>query len=60
MAEPKIDVALATLGAGFDADSQVTDAPKRSLLKRIHRFFDEWIEHSYEAWIKAGRPRVAI
>ena len=56
MAAPKIDVALATLGAGFDADSQVTDAFKRSLRSRVGTFFSEWTQHSYEVWVKAGRP----
>ena len=27
-------------------------------LKRISKFFNEWIQHSYEAWVKAGRPEI--
>ena len=60
MAIAKTNVTLSILGAGFDAGSQVKDAPKRSLLLRVlsgvGTFFSEWTQHSYEAWIKAGRP----
>ena len=60
MAMAKPNVTLATLGAGFEAGSQVKDAPKRSLLSRVLssvvKFFDEWSQHSYEAWVKADRP----
>ena len=60
MAIAKTNVTLATLGAGFDAGSQVKDAPKRSLffqvLSGVVKFFDEWSQHSYDAWVRAGRP----
>jgi len=23
---------------------------------RIGHFFNDWVNHSYEAWVKAGRP----
>jgi len=56
----KTNVTLATLGAGFDAGSQVKDAPKHSLLLRVLsgvvKFFDEWSQHSYDAWVRPGRP----
>ena len=29
-----------------------------NLLKRISKFFNEWIQYSYEAWVKAGRPEI--
>lgn len=25
------------------------------IFRKISRYFDEWVNHSYEAWIKAGR-----
>ena len=49
-----------TLGAGFDAGSRVKDSPKRSLLLRVQsgvvKFFNEWSQHSCDAWVRAGRP----
>jgi hypothetical protein len=60
MSIAKTNVTLSILGAGFDAGSQVKDAPKRSLLLRVLsgvvKFFDEWSQHSYDAWVRAGRP----
>ena len=37
---------------------QVEKRSYSDLLKRIGKFFDEWIQHSYEAWVKAGRPEI--
>ena len=58
MAIAQTNVTLATLGAGFDAGSQVKDAPKQSLLVRVLsgvvKFFDEWFQHSRDAWVRAG------
>ena len=60
MAITKTNVTLATLGAGFDAGSQVKDAPKRSLLLRVLsgvvKFFDERSQHFCDAWVGVGRP----
>ena len=60
MAIAKTNVTLATLGAGFDAGSQVKETPKRSLLlgvlSGVVKFFDEWSQHSRDAWVRAGRP----
>ena len=60
MAIAKTNVTLTILGAGFDAGSQVKDAPKRSLLLRVLsgvvKFFDEWSQHSCDAWVRAGCP----
>ena len=60
MAMAKPNVTFATLGAGFEAGSQVKDAPKRSLLSRVLsgvvKFFDEWSQHSCDAWVRAGQP----
>ncbi len=56
----KSNVTLAILGSGFDAGSQVKDPPKRSLLlsvlSGVVKFFDEWSQHSHDAWVRAGRP----
>ena len=33
--------------------------PAQAMLQRIkaiYKFFDEWSQHSHEAWVKAGRP----
>ena len=41
--------------------SETKQIEKRSysdLLKPIGKFFNEWIQHSYEAWVKAGRPEI--
>ena len=35
---------------------KIVKRPKPSLLYRVGTFFSEWTQHSYEAWIKAGRP----
>ena len=60
MAIAKTNVTLTILGAGFDAGSQVKDAPKRSLLLRVLsgvvKLFDEWSQRSCDAWVRAARP----
>ena len=39
-----------------DRGMDSTIDPATSILQRISRFMDEWIQYSYEAWVKAGRP----
>ena len=42
--------------AKLDDAGEIVKQPKASLLRRIYTFCDEWTQHSYEAWMKAGQP----
>ena len=39
---------------------KIIKPPKRRLLSsaylKVRNFFNEWTQHSYEAWVKAGKP----
>ena len=39
-----------------DQGVDATLYPATSILRRVSRFFQEWIHYSNESWEKAGRP----
>ena len=39
-----------------DPDKKIAKSRPTNLIKKVSKFFDEWTQHSYEAWFKAGRP----
>ena len=39
-----------------DQEISTSILPETSSLQRITKFFNEWVQFSSEAWIKASRP----
>ena len=39
-----------------EPDEKIARFTPTNPIQKVYKFFDEWTQHSYEAWFKAGRP----
>ena len=47
---------LALEALGLPNNQLSLSARLKRIGKAIYKFFDEWTQYSYEAWVRAGRP----